>query len=209
MRKGKKIVAVVGSYRRGGIVDRVVDEILASARNEGAETSKIFLMDRHIEFCTNCRQCAGQSGFDHGKCPQVDDMEAILDELTGADALVLGSPMNFGTVTAVMKRFIERLVCFAYWPWGMMSPKTRNRRMGKEAVIVISSAAPAFLMRFRTGIAGLLKTAASLLGARTVGVVAVGLAARKPHQELRKGTIKKARLLGKALAGAAESGRAD
>lgn len=207
MRKAASVVAVVGSYRTGGIVDRVVDEILKAAREQGAETSKIFLPDRRIEFCRNCRKCTQAEGFGHGACPHTDDMEAVLDEIQAADALVLASPVNFGTVTAVMKRFIERLVCFSYWPWGMMSPKVRNRRKDKQAVIVVSSAAPAFLVRLRTGTAGLLKTAAALLGARTVGTVFVGLAARKQDQALSRGTLKKAGIMGRKLAAATESRR--
>ena len=69
-------------------------------------------------------------------------MNAILDEIDRSDALVLASPMNFWTVTAVMKRFIERLICFAYWPWGMHAPKMRNKLKTKRAVVVVSSAAP-------------------------------------------------------------------
>jgi multimeric flavodoxin WrbA len=202
-----KVVAVVGSYRTGGVVDRVVDEILASARGQGAETPKVFLMDRHIEFCRNCRQCTQDPGPARGTCPCDDDMAAILDELESADALVLASPMNFGTVTAVMKRFIERLTVYAWWPWGRWSPKARNPRKTKAAVIVVSSAAPALLVRLRTNIAGLLKTAAYLLGARTVGVIAVGLAARERHQRLSRGTMEKARLMGRKLVAGSGPGR--
>jgi multimeric flavodoxin WrbA len=54
-------------------------------------------------------------------------MGAILDEIAASDAVVLASPMNFWTVTALMKRFIERLVCFAYWPWGMGARKHARR----------------------------------------------------------------------------------
>ncbi|MGO9612072.1 MAG: flavodoxin family protein [Dissulfurispiraceae bacterium] len=52
-------------------------------------------------------------------------MGAIIEAIEASDAIVLGSPMNFGTVTAVMKKFIDRLVCFAYWPWGVNAPKIR------------------------------------------------------------------------------------
>lgn len=52
-----KVLAIVGSYRKGGIIDTATDEILASAREEGAEAEKIYLIDKHIEFCTNCRSC--------------------------------------------------------------------------------------------------------------------------------------------------------
>lgn len=53
--------------------------------------------------------------------------------------------MNFGTITAVMKKFIERLVCFAYWPWGMNAPKIRLDNKTRFAVLVASSAAPSLI----------------------------------------------------------------
>lgn len=135
-----KVTAIVGSYRKGGITDTAIDEILASAQQEGAEVEKIYLIDKHIEFCTNCRSCTQQAGQRSGECSFTDEMDGLLSKIQQSDAIVLGSPMNFGTVTAVTKRFIERLVCFAYWPWGMMAPKIRHKKKAKRAVVVVSSA---------------------------------------------------------------------
>ena len=104
------ILAIVGSYRKGGIIERAVDEILAAARKEGAVTRKISLLDKHLEFCTNCRSCTQVAGKNYGVCILDDDMAGLLQEIERADALVLASPMNAGTVTAIMKRFIERLL---------------------------------------------------------------------------------------------------
>jgi multimeric flavodoxin WrbA len=157
-----KLTAILGTYRKGGVIDSAVDEILASAREAGAETEKIYLIDKHIEFCTNCRACTQQAGEKRGQCPMADDMGPILDEIERSDAVILASPMNFWTVTAVMKRFIERLVCFAYWPWGAHGPKIRNKRKPKRAVVVVSSAAPAILARLMTRMVGLLKSCAVL-----------------------------------------------
>ena len=57
--------------------------------------------------------------------------------------MVLASPMNFWTVTALMKRFIERLICYSYWPWGKTRPKiAKQEGKRKRAVLVCSSAAP-------------------------------------------------------------------
>jgi len=53
----KKIVAVVGSYRKGGVIDSLVTEVLSAAKEQGAQTSRLYLVDKHIEFCTNCRSC--------------------------------------------------------------------------------------------------------------------------------------------------------
>jgi multimeric flavodoxin WrbA len=194
------VTAIVGSYRKGGIIDSAVDEILASAREEGAETAKIYLLDRHIEFCTNCRACTQQEGPKRGECPIADEMGAVLDEIDRSDAIVLASPMNFWTVTAVMKRFIERLVCFAWWPWGMNAPQMRNKLKKKRAVLVASSAAPSLLARLSTRMVGLLKNCADILGAKTVGVLFIGLAARHHQQELGERTRNEARRLGKKMA---------
>jgi multimeric flavodoxin WrbA len=195
-----KITAIVGTYRKGGVIDTAVDEILASAREAGAEVTKIYLIDKHIEFCRNCRFCTQQKGPNRGECQQVDDMNAILHEIDRSDAIVLASPMNFWTVTAVMKRFMERLVCFAYWPWGMLGPKIRNTRKSKLAVVVASSASPSLLARLLTRMVGLLKSCAGLLGAKTIGVVYIGLAAGQPEHDIGEGVRKKARRLGKELA---------
>ena len=195
----KKVTAIVGTYRKGGIIDTAVDEILASAREQGALAEKIHLTDTRIEFCTNCRTCAGQAGRERGTCPLSDDMAGILDKIEQSDVLVLASPMNFGTVTAIMKRFIERLICYACWPWGAMAPRKRTRENPKRAVVVVSSAAPAFLARYTTRITGLLKQAADLMGARTTGVLFIGLAARKPHQDIGARARRKARRLGRKL----------
>ena len=199
MSRRKKVIAIIGTYRKGGIVDTAVDEILGSAAEQGAEVSRIYLTDVHIEFCTNCRACARQPGQNRGMCPIPDDMSAVLDRIEQSDAVVLASPMNFWTVTAIMKRFIERLVCYAYWPWGMMAPKVRNEEKTRRAVVVASSAAPAFLARLTTRMVGLLKNAAALLGAGTVGVLFIGLAARKEHPDIGSRARRKARSLGRKL----------
>jgi multimeric flavodoxin WrbA len=202
-----KITAVIGSYRKGGIIDRAVDELLAGARAGGAETTKIYLIDRRIEFCTNCRSCTLEEGSRRGLCPSADEMGAVLDELELSDAIVLASPTNFGTVTAVMKRFIERLACYAYWPWGMYGPQIRIKRKEKPAVVVASSAAPAIIARIATQMVGLLKKAADVMGARTIGVLFIGLAAQQPQQELGRRTLEKAHRLGRKLAVAGRKAR--
>jgi FMN-dependent NADH-azoreductase len=196
-----KIIALVGTYRKGGIIDTAIDEILASAREAGAETTKVSLLDKHIAFCTNCRACTQQPGETRGPCPLKDEMSGLLDAIERSDALVLGSPMNFWTVSAVMKRFMERLVCYAYWPWGANAPKIRTiqKRTQKRAVVVASSAAPAIMARLSTQIISHLKKTAALLGARKIDVLFIGLAAQEQHQALSERVKTKARALGKKL----------
>ncbi len=57
-----RVTAIVATYRKGGMIDSAVAEILAAAREEGAEVERIDLIDKHIEFCTNCRACTQEPG---------------------------------------------------------------------------------------------------------------------------------------------------
>jgi multimeric flavodoxin WrbA len=195
-----KITAILGTYREGGVIDSAVEEILASAREAGAETTKIYLIDRNIEFCTNCRVCTQQEGDSRGRCLLQDDIHDLLDELERSDSIVLASPMNFYTVTAVMKRFIERLICYAYWPWGKAGPKIRRRQKTKRAVVVASSAAPSLLARLTTRMVSLMRGCAKLLGAKKVDVLFIGLVGGEQKADIGARARKRARRLGKKLA---------
>ena len=133
----RNILGIVGSYRKNGTIDGLVTETLAGAAAAGAATKKIYLTEAHIEFCRNCRQCTQAPGREPGRCVQTDDFNAILDQCRDADALVIGASVNFFNVTAVTRRFMERLVCFAYWPWGRHAPKMRSRDKTKLSLIHI------------------------------------------------------------------------
>jgi multimeric flavodoxin WrbA len=200
MNRPAKITAIVGTYRKKGVIDSAVDELLGAAAAAGAQVTKFHLVDEQIEFCNNCRSCTQQAGGEFGCCVINDRMRPILDEIERSDGIVLASPMDFGTVTAVKKRFIERLVCFAYWPWGKAAPSTRKRERAKRAVVVASSAAPAILARLFTSMVLLLNQAARLLGAKRVDVLFFGLAAMKDRPDLGDKVRRTAQRLGRRLA---------
>lgn len=194
-----KVVAIVGSYRRGGTVDTAVEAILEGAREKGAETRTIYLTEKHIEFCTNCRKCTQDAGPARGNCVQQDDLQSILNEVEKADAIVLGSPVNFWNVTAIYRRFLERLIGYAYWPWGNPAPAERNKILSRKAALVASSAAPGFCIPLLTGAARALNTTAKLFGAKTVGRLWIGLSAMKPDQPLSAHKLAQARRIGLRL----------
>lgn len=198
-----KITAVVGAYRRGGVVQSAVDEILAVARAQGAEVERIDLLDAHVEFCTNCRACTQAPGQARGLCPLADDMATILDKLAQSDGIVLAAPVNFWNVTALMKRFIERLVCFAYWPWGKSFPKMRPGPKPKRAIVVTACAAPAVVGRYLTGTVRLLGSAAGMLGAGKIDKLVIGFACRDQNSRLSDAARRNARRLGLKLCGKA------
>jgi hypothetical protein len=197
-----RIVAIVGSYRPGGTVESAVDAILAGAAARGAEVSRILLADRPIAFCTNCRACTLRPGAVRGACVQEDGLAAILAEIETADALVLASPVNFYNVTALFRRFMERLVGFAYWPWEQPSPAIRNRELPRRAVLVSAAAMPGPFIPVATGAPRALKVTAKALGAKTMGTLWIGLAGG--GKGLSGRTRDKARRLGERLARARE-----
>jgi len=197
---GAKVVAITGSYRKDGTINRAVEAVLAGAREKGAETAVVRLTEKHIEFCANCRQCVQAPGEKRGKCPQKDDLEGILLAVEAADAVVLAAPVNYYNVTAIFRRFLERLICFGYWPWGAKMPKWRSRKQPRKAVLVASAAMPGFLIPLATGAPRALKAAAGMLDARVVGKLWAGLASMEPHQELSARMQERARQMGWKLA---------
>lgn len=194
----KHVVGLVGSYRKGGYVDSMVNEVLSAARDRGAKTEKIFLLDQHIEFCTNCRSCMQEPGPERGKCILEDDMENILEKIAGADSIVIGAPVNCGDVNALTRKFFERCVGYVYWPWGAKIPKIRNKKWTKKAVLISSSGGPGWYSRIFTSAMRSLKSLAKLLGAKPVGTLFLGFINREEVQ-LSKKIKRKARILGEKL----------
>jgi multimeric flavodoxin WrbA len=195
-----KVVAIVGSYRKGGAIDTAVEAILEGAREKGAQTHTIYLREQHVEFCTNCRQCTQTPGSERGTCAQQDDLETILKEIEAADAVVLGSPVNYFNVTALFRRFLERLLGFNYWPWGQNAPRQRSKRRPRKAVLVASSAMPGFFIPLFTGATRVLRLTAGILGAKPDGCLWIGLASHEPHPPFSARNKERARRMGWKLA---------
>ena len=194
-----KVVAVVGSYRKDGTIDSAVEAVLAGAREKGAETVAFHLREKHVEFCTNCRQCVQAPGAERVKCVQQDDMEPMLQAIDEADAVVLASPINFYNVTAIFRRFMERTLGYGYWPWSKPTPGWRNRNPRKKAVLVASSAAPRIFIPLATGAAKALKVTARTLGAKPVGRLWIGLVGGEPHYQLSDRERARAMRMGRKL----------
>ena len=197
---GKHVVAVVGSYRIGGATESAVEAVLEGARARGAETRTFHLREQHIEFCRNCRACTQTPGTERVRCGQEDDLEPMLREIEAADAVVLASPVNYYNVTAIFRRFLERLLGFTYWPWGQNGPALRSKVQPRKAVLLAAAGMPGFLLPLATGAPRALRLAAEMMGAKPVGKLWIGLTAGKPDCTLSERTLKRARRLGAMLA---------
>jgi multimeric flavodoxin WrbA len=195
----KRILGIVGSYRKNGTIDSLVTEVLSSAKEQGAETEKIYLLDKHIEFCTNCRACTQQPGTGRGECVHRDDMAGILDRYEASDGVVIGAPVNCFNLNALTRRFMERLVCYAYWPWGQPGYTLRQKSRGQKAVLITSSAMPAIMCRLFTGAPRALRVIAEVMGAKPIASFVAGLSAQKQQAVVPDELLRRAREAGRRL----------
>jgi multimeric flavodoxin WrbA len=99
-----KIIAINGSHRKGKNTATLLNALLEEATAGGATTELLELTDYNIKHCLSCNKCLGRP-----QCSITDDdMAAIGDKLLAADGIVLGSPVYWGNVTALMKNFMDR-----------------------------------------------------------------------------------------------------
>ena len=121
-----KVLGLVGSPRKGGNTDRLVEELLKGSRAAGHVTKKLYLYDFDIKLCVDCRACKRD---DNGCCLN-DDMQRIYGLLEDAEVIVFGTPLYWYGSSGKMKLVVDRL-----------RPFVENKKLqGKQAVVVVPSA---------------------------------------------------------------------
>lgn len=196
----KKILAISASYRQDGITDQTVEALRQAVEALDGEVEVVKLRERPLLFCRNCRECTQHPGEEPGCCPLPDGMQELIDRIESADGYILASPTNFGAATALFKRFMERLVVYAYWPWDMNGPRYRKRKAPrKKAVLISSCAAPGVLGRYFFATRKQLRMTAKTIGADTVGTIFTGLVGKKSHPRIESRVHRKTRQLAKKL----------
>jgi multimeric flavodoxin WrbA len=98
-----KVIGIVGSPRKGGNTEILVKQALDSAREAGAQIKLISVIGKNITPCDACGSC-GKTGV----CHIQDDMQSLYQELEAADAIIFGSPVYFGTISAQAKAIMDR-----------------------------------------------------------------------------------------------------
>jgi len=90
-----------GATGKEGNVDRMVQAVMDGT---GWDTQFVKLTDLSFTGCRGCVDlCAGPQ-----VCVADDDLREHYESLKNADAVVVGSPLYFGSVNAIMRAFIER-----------------------------------------------------------------------------------------------------
>ena len=102
-RDGKKILAIRASPRKRSNTMALLEQLLAGARDEGAQTQVITPYKRHIGPCIACDGC-----YKDGRCVVKDDFQLVYELIVNCDAVVLSTPIYFGAVSAQVKPLIDR-----------------------------------------------------------------------------------------------------
>lgn len=194
-----RVLAINGSYRSGGITDQTLEVMRRTLTDDGHEVDEVLLRDLEIGFCHNCRECTQAPGPAPGRCVQDDAMAGIVERIENSDACILASPTNCGTVTALFKRFMERLIVYAWWPWDKPAPRPRRPDARKPVVLVSSSAAPGLMGRLFFDSIGRMRQTAKMFGGRVRGTCFTGLAATAPDKALNERQRRKAARIARRL----------
>ncbi len=100
-----KIIGFIASPHKEGNTAWIVNKILEGAKEQGAETQSWYFSDLDIKPCQGCLGChKGDRG-----CVINDDMQKLNVAIDHADAIVFGSPIYMGQMSAQAKIFIDRL----------------------------------------------------------------------------------------------------
>ena len=120
-----KVLALIGSPRKGGNTDILVDKILEGCKEKGFTSEKLYLYDLSISACTDCRLCKSKDY----ECAIKDDMRQIYPLMVEADVIIFGTPVYWYGPTGKMKLLIDR-----------MRPFIASKKMqGKRGVLAAPS----------------------------------------------------------------------
>lgn len=98
----------MGSPRKGGNSDLLLDAFLSGVEAGGAAWEKISVCDLKIAPCAECLDCEVT-----GECVIADQMEEVYRGLREADRVVIAAPIFFYGLPAQAKALIDR--CQALW----------------------------------------------------------------------------------------------
>lgn len=121
----KRVVGILGSPRKGGNADILLDRSLDGSRSAGAATEKIVLNGLNFKPCQECGGCEKT-----GICVIRDDMRLVYETAANADGIAVASPVFFGTVSAQLKMMVDRFQCLWIDKYVLKNraPRSKNRR---------------------------------------------------------------------------------
>jgi len=101
-----RVIAINGSPRPGGNTEILLKKVLEPLAAAGWQTEFVQLGGRDIHGCLACYKCFQTKD---GRCVQTKDAcNKVIESMTKADAIIIGSPTYFTDVSAEVKALIDR-----------------------------------------------------------------------------------------------------
>jgi multimeric flavodoxin WrbA len=123
-----KVIGLVGSNRKDGNTNTLVERILEGARSKAQETEKVFFADLSISPIGDCSACRKA-----GSCRIDDDFNALMDKVLESDCVIFGTPLYWYGPSSQMKAFMDRWVCRMHFD----EEAFRARMKGKKCVLAV------------------------------------------------------------------------
>ncbi len=122
----KKIMIIDGGPRKAMNTAQLLQKFAEGAKSVSGEVEVKTLRLYELDYkgCMSCMACKIK-GKASNICKFKDALTPILEEISQADGLVLGSPIYFGQITGQMRAFLERLAFpwLSYNDYSMTAPK--------------------------------------------------------------------------------------
>ena len=103
-----KVLGIMGSPRRQGNTELLLDKALEGVREAGAEIESVLVSKLKISPCLEIYAC-----LKDGNCSIRDDMQLLYKKLLEADHVIFASPIFFYSITSQAKALVDR--CQALW----------------------------------------------------------------------------------------------
>jgi len=102
-----KVVAFNGSPRKAAHTETLIHYVFEELEKEGIKTQIVSLSGKLLRGCTACMQCFKNKDQ---RCTIEDDdfVNDCIQQMAGAEGIILASPTYFSDVTAEMKALIDR-----------------------------------------------------------------------------------------------------
>ena len=98
-----RIAGILGSPRKGGNTEVLLDAALEEAQKSGVLIDKIPLRDKSIAPCDGCHQC-----IKTGKCVIEDDVQEIYKKMLTSEGIIWATPVYFWSMSSQTKTLMDR-----------------------------------------------------------------------------------------------------
>ncbi len=105
-----RMVVINASPRKRGNTAELCKNVVEGAKDNGAKVEYIDLYSYDFKGCMSCFACHLKKNKENPLCFWRDDLKEILKTCLRADAIVLGSPIYYGSITSYAQAFLERLL---------------------------------------------------------------------------------------------------